>query len=314
MKKNTSIIILIFLSFLSYSQITIKGKIPLERNFFSLKVSLFNKDSVLITGQNLPQWVAVNEDFEIIIDSPGEYILNIKGLYFNGEIDFYKDYKFISDTSLVILLEYPFHYNQPCRSIFYKKNKKFNIPVEKNDVQDYNRTLRVFKKLKREKADRNTFVVRLLEEGAFEYGGGVLYEILRSKESKIICNVISFNSNYFDFMNKKNLRSYKDENDIYNYHLSYTIVKKKSHLIEEEFMRDLLLLLNSFKNTEDYCLDMIMGDRHPAMDGHRYYFEINTDDFYSFTIFENPESVNKSHKQIKVFLEIKDLIKRNIKE
>jgi len=318
MKKTSLILFVLFNSLLSFSQINIIGSINSNRdtkNFHYLEVFLYDTDSVLISKKVLLQNFEIIKDFEIKIDSPGAYILNTKGSYLAGKIDFYKDIKVSNDTSIEILLEYPLQYKQPCRNIFYKNNKKHNLPLDSIDIKDYKRTLRLSRKLNLQKGKHKKFIVRLWEEGAFEYGGGTLYEILTLEDSVTRCNVISYNSNYLDIISKKNVaKKYESEDNIYNNHLAYQIMSTKSYIINQETYSELLILLKRFIEAEDYCINMIQGDRHPAMDGVSYYFEVNKIDFYSFTSFENPECIDEYYNQLGIFLEIKNLIESNIRK
>ncbi len=312
MKKVSLLLFLFFNSFLIFSQIKIDGTISNHRSehtFPNLELALFDKDSVLINKLAISQNFKLIENFAISVDYPGKYIINIKGSYIGGIIDFHKEIKVLNDTNISISLEYPLHYQNNCRKIYYKKSRKYNLPLEDSDLNEYKRIQRLSKKLNLQKLNRKEFNLRLWEESAFEYGGGRLYEIIKTKDNIIQCKRLSYSSNYLEIIKEENYsKKYKNDDEIFNKYLSYKIEDTLSFAISENDYEQLIILLDKYNNCADYCTYMIAGDRHPAMDGYRYYFEVNTNDLYSFTSFENPDIVAKHYKQIMAFMEIKNFI------
>ncbi|NLN74406.1 MAG: hypothetical protein GX140_09220 [Bacteroidales bacterium] len=169
------------------------------------------------------------------------------------------------------------------------------------------------KKLNLQKLNRKEFNLRLWEESAFKYGGGHIYEIIKTKGNIIQCRKLSYSSNYLEIIKKGNYsKKYKNDDEIFNKYLSYKIEDTLSFSINEKDYEQLIILLDKYNNCADYCTYMIAGDRHPAMDGYKYYFEVNTNDLYSFTSFENPHIIAKYYEQIMAFQEIKYFITSKI--
>ncbi|NLF43583.1 MAG: hypothetical protein GX587_12885 [Bacteroidales bacterium] len=203
----------------------------------------------------------------------------------------------------------PKQYSQPCRKVYNKKNITVNLPNEEGDIEYYKHIIRASRKLK---INKNKFLLRIWEEPAFEYGGGVVYELLMPESNTIECNVIKFKSDYLEIIDMPNVeKKYESENDIYMNHLNYTITNLKSKTISQAYFNDIFNnLLNNYINSDDYCLSMLKGDRHPCFDGVTYHMELNYNNYYSFVTYENPKCIENFYNQIDLFLAIWRIIEK----
>lgn len=124
MKKTLILIFLIQCSTIVFSQITIKGEVTVNGNICQspMSIILYNKDSVFVSSLN-----TINGCFEFSINHQDKYIIQLSDWLGGSDNKFFY---FSNDTSIIIEMNVPKQYSQPCRKVYNKKNITVNLPNE----------------------------------------------------------------------------------------------------------------------------------------------------------------------------------------
>lgn len=310
MKKYLGVFLL-FVSLYGYTQVNLSGRIIDSK-----------------TGNNIPfaiiQFNCSDSLFKnIITDSAGYFKIIFTGKGYCILKSFHLGWRFSvdtleikNDTNITIKLIEPLVYNQPCRNVVSYDKYSFNLPNAPKDIDEFKRITSETEKLKFKDllSCRESIIVRIWFEPAFEYKGGGIYEISYLNHLWKLSK-FRYSSNYLtllDSLEKNNIKI--DSDSLFNSLLEFKIYKKEN-LIEKNG-RDSFFIENMLLNilqAEDYCMSMTGFDRHPALDGISYHFEVKHENIYKFITFENPETICGKYDQVDKFLKFLNFIKDKFK-
>ncbi len=154
--------------------------------------------------------------------------------------------------------------------------------------------------------------MRIWNEGAFQGGGGTLYEISETKNGKWSLKIINYKSNYYEILQLDSVtEKYANENDVYIYGADYEIISQKSidDFSEKWFIENGIDFLNQYVKSEDYCINMSSKDKQIVMDGEIFLVELKYKSNYSVAFFDNPEITGK-YDQIDSFVKIMEILEK----
>ncbi|HNW70839.1 MAG TPA: hypothetical protein PKI01_10580 [Bacteroidales bacterium] len=308
--KGKLIIILLILSNCCYGQISLSGTLidSASNHIEPYANAGIYKNDLLISGFQTD----MKGHFNINIKEEGYYLIKVNSIYTASSKYLYLK----NDTNLLILLIKPLEYNQPCRMIQKQSDCYLDLPNDTEDFKEYKRINNETKKLGLESIPdiKDSLFFRIWLEPAFEYLGGNIFEIINVDKSWHFIRY-RYNSNYLkilDSIDKHDI--YTLDDSIFDDLLKFKIYQKNEmfpisgwqKFNDENFFGKML-------KTEDYCLTMLSGDKHPCTDGIGYHLEIKWNNYYKFISFENPKCVAE-YQQVILFLKLLNYIEKEFKD
>lgn len=309
MKTNLIFFFLLLSNLSGFAQFTVKGVVISEgKPYNDAKIIFVDPDS-----KKVGSFVDSNGCFDFIFQKTGKYIINTKQSSWGyGKSN---DTIFLSkDTNLIITLSFPLAYTQPCRKFSKQNNFFINIPADEWGIHQFEKSTQTSKKMKLPEILNNTalLTMRIWNEGAFQGGGGTLYEISETKNGKWSLKIINYKSNYYEILQLDSVtEKYANDSDVYIYGADYEVISQKciDDFSEKWFIENGIDYLNRYVKSEDYCITLSSKDNPIIMDGEIFLVELKYKSNYSVAFFDNPEITGK-YDQIDSFVKIMEILEK----
>lgn len=306
MKTKLIFFFLLLSSLSGFAQFTVKG-VVMNVGYREAVVFVFDPDSTKFGCD-----VDSNGHFEFIFQKKGVYQINAIERYSCGRSS--QKLYFDKDTNINLSLSYKLAYDQPCRKISKQNKIIINTPADKRGLIQFEKTTQTSKKMKLPEILSNSslLILRIWEEGSFEYGGGTLYEISETKDKKWELSITKYKSNFRDLTESDSIViKYKTHTEIFIYGTEFEIISKNviDDFSEKWFIENGIDYLRQYIKSKDYCSTLSCKDNPLIIDGVLYLIELKYKSNYSVAFFHSPEITGK-YDQIDSFLKIMEILKK----
>lgn len=268
-------------------------------------VIVYLNDSAVSGGQT-----DMTGHYSVYVSEPGLYFIKAGFMHYSAGL---KNIKLMKDTIINLSMTRPLQYEQPCRQKIVQKKISLDLPAEHNDYCEYKRIMSNTGKLGLDflTKRKEKLYIRLWTEPAFDYYGGSVTDLFKAGEGWIAHQKF-YTSNYLEYLD------YLDSTDTeksdcsgcnydfdYLQNMKFSMTKVDDTSISNAWSdKSPESIIKSFFAIEDYCVQMLAGDRHPCTDGVTYHLEIKAGNRYKFLTFENPQCLDSSYVQVSLFLNL----------